>query len=184
MVEYPFAVSEQAVYALESEWRANMKQAKRTEPSDLVRAIVVDLQADPSQDDFDRLGLRGYRFWQRRAFHRYVRSTRAFVWQRALHAGSPGWEQKIMEDVGQLYVATLSRARKPWQRIQGDLLFFETITDNFAEDGFLSAALHVVVRILGDIEKKPGNLEFSVQLATDMERKFEMCLQEIQGLPG
>ncbi len=129
--------------------------------------------------DYLLLGLQPYQILKRKAFIRHFRSARTYVWKRVLLDEMPDRVDEIMDAVDGALMAAGGNSPKNWTKSWYDLLLYDEIVDNFSEDGFLSLALHVVQRILGDIEKQPDNLVVAVGYADHLDRSYQTLRDEI-----
>ncbi|MBF0446689.1 MAG: hypothetical protein HQL67_00665 [Magnetococcales bacterium] len=165
--------------ALVQEWQTSSNPGSaRFSSSELVRRIAGEAIANPAESDYLLLGLTPYQFIRRKRYVRFFRSTRVYVWKRMLQTRLPQQTESILDGVDGLLVAAGGAVANSGRQTRLDILLYDMITDNFAEEGFLSVAHQVVQRILGDIEKKPNNLIFSVALADHLDRQYQQLLNQ------
>ncbi|MBF0212319.1 MAG: hypothetical protein HQM00_02005 [Magnetococcales bacterium] len=159
--------------SLEAEWMGNLQRLKRRTVRDLTGVVLRELAAGPDEAAYGLLGLKPHQLIKRKDFERHYGPMLAFVWRQAVLATHPAHAER--------FAATLERsaAELPGMNSRrlgtffNDLDFLKVITDNFAEDGFISAALHVVQRVHGEIEQRPENLESAVGLGLWMDERFQ-----------
>ncbi|MBF0357842.1 MAG: hypothetical protein HQL70_04485 [Magnetococcales bacterium] len=174
---YPFDYvdAEQLVAEWQDKSRLNIKISGRK----LIERIAADAIAEPSEADYQMLGLKPYQFLKRKAFIRHFRSAKTYVWKRAVMELMPIRVTQIMDGVDDVLMAMGSTTAKSGKQTKLHLLLYDEIVDNFSEEGFLSVTLHLVQRILGDVEKKPDNIVIAVNYSDHLEQQYQLCLQKI-----
>ncbi len=158
---------------LEKEWRENLNKRQRQTPMDLLNDLQRLMVQEIPENLFWLFDLKVENFIKRRAFIRYYRSARLYAWRRALLSIHPQQVERIMSGFDETFLAVHQGARGKLTTIRNDLDFFEVVTDRFEEDGFLSVALHISQRILGEIEQKPDNLIHAVRLSEHLHDVYE-----------
>lgn len=103
-----------------------------------------------------------------------------FVWFFALKKTHPNQADSLLRLFHFVYPKKTPKAKKTHSTIRRHLDYFLMVTDTFNEDGFMSAVHHVVQRVLGEIEQKPGNLIFSVALASHLDTVYETWVKKFE----
>ncbi|MBF0454198.1 MAG: hypothetical protein HQL72_05190 [Magnetococcales bacterium] len=174
---YPFDSG--VANSLVSEWQQNRSQQNAMSVRELMVHIAACAIADPDESVYQLLDLKPYQLLKRKKFTRYYRSSQAYVWKRVLMVVHPNRVEQIMEGVDGLLRASGGGVARSGEQTRLDLLLYDEIVDNFKEEGFLSVAHQVVIRIGGDIEKKPNNLIFSVRYSDYLDSQYQLFLSEL-----
>ena len=164
---------------LYNEWLNNSQRFNPMDRQACVNLLFRDLCRVIPEEFYGLFNAYSYQITKKKRLDHYYPSLLVFVWRKALEQFQPILVADRMHLFEATYATHLPRAKQPVENISRHLALFDVITDNFAEDGFLSVAHHVVMRVLGDIEKKPGNLVFSVQLANYLESRWETYLSQL-----
>jgi hypothetical protein len=174
---YPFdsAVANDLV----AQWQDNIAHQPKLSVRELITRVSACAITDPQESDCLLLGLQPHQIFKRRAFIRHFRSSHTYVWKRALTVCLPNRVEQIMDGVEGVLLSADKNSVKSGKQTRLDILLYDEIIDNFNEDGFLSVALQVVQRILGDVEKHPDNLVFSVNYADHLERKYQLFQEQL-----
>lgn len=160
---------------LEKIWRTNFHNPSPFSRKDMIGKIFSSLRFLPEKIDDPLLQLPPYAWMKQRLLMRYRVSINAFLWLWALKEVAFDRAHSLLRSVEPFYLADGKKKKDSWTRIMLDIEFFETILDNYKEEGFLSIAEHVVWRVHGDFKKNPHLLEIAVALAFHMDRIFEEC---------
>ncbi|MBF0613581.1 MAG: hypothetical protein G8237_00505 [Magnetococcales bacterium] len=165
--------------SLEAEWNQNLHKRQRRSPGDVVTLLLRLLAARPDEAFYQLLALRPHQFWQRRQFDRHRVPMLVFAWRQAVLSTHPAQLERCMA-VLRLHIGELPGMNRSRQEIfWNDLTFFQVITDTFAEDGFMSVALHVTQRVLGEIEKKPDNLDWAIGLGYWLDEQYQADREQL-----
>ncbi|MEO5333721.1 MAG: hypothetical protein H7839_17045 [Magnetococcus sp. YQC-5] len=164
---------------LEAEWLTNLRQRKRRTLHELTDWMMQQITNGPNEAFYATLNIGPYQILKKITLQRYFAPMLAFVWQKAVLDTHPA----------KAAASTMAVERKiaglPWlfrlhmKRFRHDLTFFQTITDLFAEEGFMSVSLHVVQRVFGEIEQCPNNLELAVQLSQWLDEQYQADLEQL-----
>ncbi len=146
---------------------------------DLMGRIAGEGLREPLESDYLMVGLNPLQLLKRRAFVRYFRSANVYTWKRAVMVCMPGRGGQVMDGVDGLLLGTGGRGADVGRQIRLDVLLYDELVDNFKEEGFLSVALHIMQRLLGDVEKHPDNLVKAVNYADHLERKYQKCQEQL-----
>lgn len=160
---------------LERMWRQGVQSRRRQGRRDLLNDLLRVATREIDEEAFALFDLGPERFIKRRSFRRYYRSTRIFAWKQALLAVHPRHLEAVLGGFDTGYLKIQPGSEKQLETIRRDLTFFDVVTDSFEQDGFLSVALHVTLRILGEIEKRPDNLVQAVRLSEHLD---QVCVQD------
>ncbi|MBF0273032.1 MAG: hypothetical protein HQL98_13360 [Magnetococcales bacterium] len=158
--------------ALEAEWNGNLQRRKRRTIQDLMGVLLRDLAIQPDESCYALLDLKPHQLLKRQSLERHYRPMLAFAWKQAVLATHPHHTQLFSAALERLTPALPGMNRRRLEGLFNDLTFFQLISDTFAEDGFMSVALHVVQRVHGEIEKRPENLEWAVGLNLWLDERF------------
>jgi hypothetical protein len=164
---------------LVAQWQANTSNQPGFSQRELMLRIAADAIADPLESDYHFLGLQPYQLFKRKAFVRHFRSSQTYVWKRLLMTHLPNLVEQTMDGVQGVLLTAGHSSAKSGNQTRLDMLLYDEIVDNFSEEGFLSVALQVVQRVLGDIEENPDNLVFSVDYAGHLDRRYQLLQEQI-----
>ncbi|MBF0295398.1 MAG: hypothetical protein HQL96_09435 [Magnetococcales bacterium] len=160
---------------LESEWLGNLGRRTRRTVREVAGEALLAVNSGPDETFFAALGVASHQVIVRHLLRRHYPPLRLFVWRQAVVATHPAWHAPLLAALdGQL-------PGKPAEvaRIRSDLAFLQLITDQFAEEGFLSVALHLVQKVHGEIPRRPGNLEFAVSLSAWLDERYQEDLERL-----
>lgn len=161
--------------SLEAEWLGNLGRKMRRTVQELTDGMVLEVTAGPGEAFFATLELGPYQWVKREAMRRYHGPLLSFAWHQAV--------LEVHPDKAGLFAAALERGipggRRAVERWRNDLAFFQTVTDQFAENGFMSVALHVVQRVRGEIAQRPDNLVPAVQLNLWMDERYHFYQEQL-----
>jgi hypothetical protein len=160
---------------LVARWQNDNRRKTPISSRDLIARITADAVAEPTEDDYARLGLQPYQILKRKAFIRHFRSAKTYVWKRALMVSIPMRVEQIMDGVNGMLMATGGSLAKSGKQTKSDIALYDEIVDNFNEEGFLSVTIHLTQRILGNVEKQPNSLVVSVSYANYLEQQYQLC---------
>ena len=158
---------------LQRAWFDNMIRLEKCSRQDVVNRLLNDLRQEVPATFCQLFGWQFYQVLKKPMIEAYYPSILVFVWQKALQETHPAEMDRLLSLFESTYLRHQPNAKPHLQTIARHLSLFAVVTDNFTEDGFMSVALHIVQRICGEIEKKPDNLQFAVQLALHMDTHFE-----------
>lgn len=164
---------------LEAEWLTNLRQRKRRTLHELTDWMMQQITIGPNEAFYATLNIGPYQIFKKITIQRYFAPLLAFVWQKALLDTHPAKAAACSMAVEREIAGLSWLFRWQMKRFRHDLTFFQTITDLFAEEGFLSVALHVVQRVLGEIEQSPNNLELAVQLSLWLDEQYQADLEQL-----
>ena len=164
---------------LYNEWLNNSQRFQKMDRQAYVDLLLRDLCRVTPGEFYDLFNIYPYQIIKKKRLDAYYLSLLVFVWRKALEHVQPICVADRMHLLEMAYTSHLPKAQQRLETMGRHLALFDVIMDNFAEDGFLSVAHHVVIRVLGDIEKKPDNLVFSVQLANYLEARLEVYLFQL-----
>lgn len=168
--------------ALAREWQRNL--ARKPQPSQSLGValdrFLVTLAAPIPESVYPLLDLKINYFLKRQMLRRYYRSAQVFVWNQALRERWPDQAERVMDLFFQTLAAYPGQSQRRMQALRNDVAFFNLITDHYREEGFLSVALHIVQRILGEIKDKPKNLTNAVQFAAQLDTMHEEGLRVLE----
>ncbi|MBF0341202.1 MAG: hypothetical protein HQL95_09620 [Magnetococcales bacterium] len=159
--------------ALEAEWTGNFTHRKRRTMKELTDTLIRELAQGPDETWYALFDLKPHQLLKRRDSLRHHAPMLAFAWRQAVLYSHPARSEPFSALLRQLAPALPGMNRQRLELFFNDLTFFQVITDNFAEDGFLSVGLHVVLRIRGEIETRPENLELAVAVSQWVEERFQ-----------
>ncbi|MEO5348038.1 MAG: hypothetical protein H7836_00080 [Magnetococcus sp. YQC-3] len=157
--------------ALQREWLENQSHQERLKPQEVVDRLFAALTAPTPLHDL--LGLQPYQWLKKRRLEQFHPSLNLFVWRRALEVVHPAHAARIDSLWQRQYALRYQDGERRLQRITGHLSLFVLLTDDFAQQGFMSVAHHVVSRVLGDVQQKPHLLFAVVQLADHLDSLFD-----------
>ncbi|MBF0191233.1 MAG: hypothetical protein HQL99_08905 [Magnetococcales bacterium] len=158
--------------SLEAEWSGNLQRRKRRTIHDLMGGLLQALSLPPDESHYALLGLKPHQLLKRKSFDRHYPPLLTFVWKQAVLATHPHQAQSFSFALERLIPGLPGMNTRRLELLFNDLTFFQLISDTFAEDGFMSVALHVVQRIHGEVEKQPENLEWAVGLNLWLDERF------------
>lgn len=161
--------------ALEQAWQNNIKPPSAAISKDLITQIATSLRFLPEEIGDSLLQLPWFSWKKRKIFLRYRVSINAMLWYWALREVAVDRAYPLLQTVQPIYSANLGKTMPTWRQIMMDMDFFQTILDNYREEGFLSVAQHVTWRVHGDFTKDLNLLEIAVALAFHIDRVFEEC---------
>lgn len=159
--------------ALEAEWSGNAQRRKRQTIRDLTAHILRELAAAPEESEYALLALQPHQLLKRRMFARHCAPMRAFVWRQAVLYTHPARLEAFMITLRGRAAELPGMTPARLEIFLNDLTFFQVITDNFNEDGFMSVALHVTQRVLGEIATHPVNLDWAVGLGQWLDERYQ-----------
>ena len=163
---FPFSAD-----ALNREWLENQSRREPLRPQGVVDRLFMLLSTPiPLQD---LLELQPYQWLKKRRLERFHPSLPLFVWRRAMAVAYPGQAPRIDALWRYQYPLRHKDGKQRLERIEGHLALFSLLTDDFAQQGFMSVAHHVVSRVLGDVQKSPQHLFAVVQLADHLDSLFD-----------
>lgn len=158
---------------LVSEWLNNVQRIETTSRQGVVDLLLRDLCVPTPSAFYDLLALPHYQIFKKRLMDRYYPSVLVFAWQKALQETQTTQADDLLKRLKASFLAKMPRAKPRLDIIIRHLALFAVVTDNFVEDGFMSVSHHIVLHILGQIEKNPGNLVSSVRLADYLDIRFK-----------
>ena len=158
---------------LQQEWLSHLGQLEQVSQRSFVRRLLPLLSAPPPGDFADLLALRPYQIIKKRRLQQYYPSLQLFVWQKALEQAQPPHAARLVRLLKRTLAAQSAADQRRVDTIEGHLALFVLLTDHFLEEGFLSVAHQVVLRVLGDVDKYPTHLLWAVQLADYLDNRFE-----------
>lgn len=165
--------------SLEAEWTGNLTRRKRRSIAELSAIPLREIALGPDEAFYAVLGLKPLQWLKKQRLARYHAALLAFVWRQAVLATHPAYNEPFGATLERLFGELPGINRERRERYVNDLNFFKVITDTFAEDGFMSAALHVTQRVLGEIDKQPENLDWAVQLSLWLDERFQAYRGEL-----
>lgn len=158
---------------LQRAWLDNVQRVEKITRQDMVNALLGALSLVTPQAFYEVLAVPSHRIFKRKMLDHYYPAVLVFVWQKALEIVHPLHVAGCMRLFEYSFLRRMPDAERRLKRMGQHLTLFSLLTDRFAEDGFMSVAHHMVVRVWGDIEKKPDNLMCSVHLADYMDGQFD-----------
>ncbi|MBF0164911.1 MAG: hypothetical protein HQM01_10490 [Magnetococcales bacterium] len=165
--------------ALEAEWTGNLTRRKRRSIAELSAIPLREIALGPDESFYALLGLKPLQWLKRQRLARYHAALLAFVWRQAVLSTHPAYNEPFGTMLERLFGELPGVKRERLERYINDLNFFKVITDTFEEDGFMSPALHVTQRVLGEINKQPENLEWAVDLSLWLDERFQAYRGEL-----
>lgn len=174
---YPFdaAVAEDLV----AQWQENRTHKKTMAIREIISRIAGTALVDPEEEDFALLGLSPFQILKRRAFVHHFRSAHVYVWKRVLMACMPSRVEGVMDGVFALLSTSSTEVAKRSRQTELDMRLYDALVDHFEEEGFMSVALHVVQRVLGDIEKYPHNIVVAVHFSGHLEQHYQRLREQL-----
>lgn len=164
---------------LETEWLGNLARRRRRTVQDLTDWLMLEVAAGPREGFYGALELAPHQLLKKKTMLRYFAPLLAFVWKQALLATHPAKEEMFLGAMERAMRTLKGSSRRQVAVFRNDLDFFQTITDLFAEEGFLSVALHVVQRVQGEIEQRPENLVMAVGLNQWLDEQYHLFLEQL-----
>jgi hypothetical protein len=157
--------------ALQREWLDNQSRQEFLKPQAVVDRLFASLTVPMPLPDL--LGLQPYQWLKKRRLDRFHPSLHLFVWKRAMEEVHPAHAARIDALWRRQYPLHHKDGKQRLERITGHLSLFSLLTDDFAQQGFMSVAHHVVSRVLGDVQQRPHLLFVVVQLADHLDGLFD-----------
>ncbi|HAT50408.1 MAG: hypothetical protein HQL07_07585 [Nitrospirae bacterium] len=170
--------------ALEQAWQNNIKPQPLSASKELITQIATSLRFLPEEMEDPLLQLPWFSLKKRHIFLRYRVSIHAMLWYWALREVATERAYPLLQTVQPIYSANLGKRMPTWRQIMIDMDFFQTILDNYREEGFLSVAQHVTWRVHGDFTQDLNLLEIAVALSFYMDRVFEECRVRVHHWAG
>ncbi|MBF0180665.1 MAG: hypothetical protein HQM03_11635 [Magnetococcales bacterium] len=162
---------------LENEWLGNLGRRTRRTVREMAGEALLAANAGPDETFFAALGVASHQVILRHLLRRHFLPLRLFVWRQAVLATHPAWAERLFVALG----GQLPGKPAEQARIRNDLAFFQLITDQFAEEGFISVALHLVQKVHGEIPRRPGNLDHVVGLNAWLDERYQEDLERLGG---
>ncbi|MBF0418019.1 MAG: hypothetical protein HQL86_07210 [Magnetococcales bacterium] len=159
--------------ALEAEWTGNLTRRKRRSIEELTAIPLREIALGPGEAFFALFGLKPLQMIKRGRLARYHPALLAFAWRQSVLFSHPAYNESFGMTLERLFGELPGSSRDRRERFVNDLNFFKVITDTFEEDGFMSAALHVSQRVLGEIDKKPENIDWAVEMSLWLDERFQ-----------
>lgn len=180
MITKPWAQSSPTAFDLQRVWFDSLNPSQKISHQDIVGALMKELRLATPSAFYSLLALKKYQIFKQKHMDRYYPSVLVFVWQKALEEVCPTQAVALLPLFERTFFAQMPQAKQRLDTIGRHLALFAVITDNFATDGFIGVAHHVVLRVLGDIEQNPNNLISSVRLAHYLDTRFEAYIDQFR----
>ncbi len=163
--------------ALEAEWLGNLQQFRHQTIQQLTDWMIKTVMKGPTNPFYESMALLAtHQMLKRNRARRYFLPLMAFAWWQAILATAPARIESFAGALERGVAGLPGHGHRQVERFRHDLDFCKLITDQFAETGFLSVALHVVQRVHGEIEQHPNNLVSAVGLTQWMEEQYQFYL--------
>ena len=164
--------------ALQRAWLDGVHRRERKSQQEVVASLLRELDGPTPQTFYALLDLLPYHLLRKRVLNRYYPSVVAWTWQTALQMTHPARVIPLAQRFEQAFLAQNPKSRRRLDTMTQHLAQFSVLTDNFLEEGFLSVAHHVVIRVWGDRAQQPNNLFCSVRLANDLDTRYHTYVDQ------
>ncbi|MBF0462839.1 MAG: hypothetical protein HQL87_15800 [Magnetococcales bacterium] len=178
LIRLPSSPSAEDLY---QEWLGHLGHMELVRYQEVVNRLLSVLFVAPPGAFHALLGLQSHHIFKKRRLNACYPSLQVFVWLKALEQAQPPYADRLLRLLRRTCAQRPADKRR-MATIDRHLALFALLTDRFVEEGFMSVAHHVVLRVLGDFTQKPTRLIASVQLADYLDRLFETYLTQFQSM--
>ena len=164
------------------EWLTHLGHMEQVSQQGVVDRLLKELFVTPPGTFYELLALQSHHLLKKRRLQGYYPALQVFVWRKALEQAQPPYAARLLRLLRRTCVARRLADQRHLTLLERHLTLFAVLTDRFLEEGFLSVAHHVVLRVLGDFTRNPRYLIASVQLADHLDQRFESHLAQFRNM--